>query len=179
LQAATTRLQTDLEAATAEKARAEAQLAEYGARCNQSVKCIEDADLINKQNRDRVGREFSVTQGELGIVLTLAERPFNAQQPTVIAPGSLLKLDLLADYLKRLPNQILIETFGQGCGSAAACQSVTETWAQTLARHLEAQGVPMSRMTPVGRGAAGAASAAGRGRAAAAAPQVKVTIRNE
>ena len=56
---------------------------------------------------------------------------------------------------------------------------MTETWAQTLARHLEAQGVPMSRMTPVGRGAAGAASAAGRGRAAAAAPQVKVTIRNE
>lgn len=179
LQAATTRLQTALEAATAEKARAEAQLTEYGARCNQSVKCIEDADLINKQNRDRVGREFSVTQGELGIVLTLAERPFNAQQPTAIAPGSLLKLDLLADYLKRLPNQILIETFGQGCGSAAACQSVTETWAQTLARHLEAQGVPMSRMTPVGRGAAGAASAAGRGRAVAAAPQVKVTIRNE
>ena len=74
------------------------------------------------------------------------------QQPTVIAPQSLLKFEVLADYLKALSNPILIETFGQNCGTPNACQTVTDTWAQTLAGYLSAQGVPPGRITAVGRG---------------------------
>jgi outer membrane protein OmpA-like peptidoglycan-associated protein len=183
LQSANANLRTNLEATSAEKTRLETRLAEITDKCTQSVKCITDIEAINTKNRDRVSREFKLDQGELGIVLSLSDRLFTTEQPTVIASQSLLKLDLLADYLVPLNNQILIETFGQGCGTSAACQAVTETWAQTLAQYLMAQGIPQSRITAVGRGTMGVPQQPPRSRRGAAPAasfsQVKITLRNE
>ena len=186
LQTANANLKTSVESLSAEKARLEASVHDLTARSQETAKCGADINEINLKNRDRVGREFRLSQGDLGVVLSVPDRVFSVQQPTVIAPQFLLKLDLLADYLKSLSNPVVIETFGQGCGSPNACQTVTETWAQTLAQYLIAQGVAQSRITPVGRGLVGSdpspqrgRKSAGVGAAPASFPQVKITIRND
>jgi outer membrane protein OmpA-like peptidoglycan-associated protein len=183
LQTANARLKTNIDALAAEKAKLESSLNELAARGDQTAKYVADLNEIRLKNRDRVSREFTLSQGEMGVVLSLPDQLFTVKQPAAIAPQALLKLDLLADYLKALNNPLLIETFGQACGSPAACQSVTDEWAQTLARYLVAQGVPQSRITAVGRGLTGPAPQPQRGRRTTAAapplPQVRFTIRND
>ncbi len=182
LQTANAALQARVDSLQVEKARMEASLNEMNARCNQAIKCIADVDQINSKNRERVGREFILSQSELGVVLSLPDRLFSVQQPTQILPQSLLKIDLLADYLKPLSNHLLIETFAQGCGSAVACRQVTEQWAQTLAEYLIAQGVARERIAAYGRGSADSAASSRqtgkRSGSNATLPQIKITIKN-
>jgi outer membrane protein OmpA-like peptidoglycan-associated protein len=181
-QSTNARLQSQVDSLVAEKSRLEATVNDMGSRSNQATKCIGDVEDANKRNRDRVSREFKVSKSDQGFVLSLPEHLFAIQQPNVILPQALLKIDLLADYLKPLNNQITIETFATGCGNS--CQELTDTWARTLAEYLEAQGVSRQRITATGRGQVGGSTAAQRNRAKPAAvsgdyPQMRVTIREE
>jgi outer membrane protein OmpA-like peptidoglycan-associated protein len=167
--AAQTDLNARLAAALQEKTRLEAQVSELTSRADQGSKCTTDVVEINQRSRERVSREFNVTQGATGIQLSLSERIFAAARSTEIAPSQLLRLEVLSDYLRSLGKPVLVETYAQGCGSPAACRTLTESYAEAMVEYLEQQGVPAALIKSAPRGPA----------RSAVSPQVVFTIQSE
>ncbi len=176
LQSENERLREELQSVRAEAERAKLELAriEGERRAEEARRAAEQraaerraALLALKQQLARYG---AVRETERGLVLTLPESAlWPSARATELSPRAAAKLEPLAALLANYPDfRVIIETYSDDRGEAAALQAMTEERARALAARLIAAGLDGARIESVGMGAANPvapnATVAGRAR---------------
>ena len=128
----------------ARNAQANAQVAQSQAQAAQQ----------QLQSTQQQLQDLQAKQTERGMVLTLGDVLFDTNKAT-LKPGADQKIDRLATFLQKNPNErLIIEGYTDSTGSEEYNEELSQRRAQAVANVLAGQGVPASRYQVVGKGQA-------------------------
>jgi len=135
----------------AQNAQANAQVAQANAQAAQSEAHAAQQQLQSTQQQLK---DLQAKQTERGMVLTLGDVLFDTNKAT-LKPGADQRIDRLATFLQRNPNErLIIEGYTDSTGSEEYNEELSQRRAQAVANVLAGQGVPASRYQVVGKGQA-------------------------
>jgi len=135
----------------AQNAQANAQVAQANAQAAQSEAQAAQQQLQSTQQQLK---DLQAKQTERGMVLTLGDVLFDTNKAT-LKPGADQRIDRLATFLQRNPNErLIIEGYTDSTGSEEYNEELSQRRAQAVANVLAGQGIPASRYQVVGKGQA-------------------------
>lgn len=135
----------------ARNAQANAQVAQSQAQAAQQQAQAAQQQLQSTQQQLQ---DLQAKQTERGMVLTLGDVLFDTNKAT-LKPGADQKIDRLATFLQKNPNErLIIEGYTDSTGSEEYNEELSQRRAQAVANVLAGQGVPASRYQVVGKGQA-------------------------
>jgi len=135
----------------AQNAQANAQVAQANAQAAQSEAHAAQQQLQSTQQQLK---DLQAKQTERGMVLTLGDVLFDTNRAT-LKPGADQRIDRLATFLQRNPNErLIIEGYTDSTGSEEYNEELSQRRAQAVANVLAGQGIPASRYQVVGKGQA-------------------------
>jgi len=135
----------------AQNAQANAQVAQANAQAAQSEAHAAQQQLQSTQQQLK---DLQAKQTERGMVLTLGDVLFDTNKAT-LKPGADQRIDRLATFLQRNPNErLIIEGYTDSTGSEEYNEELSQRRAQAVANVLAGQGIPASRYQVVGKGQA-------------------------